>query len=336
MKNSIIKTALFSLLVSISTPIFAQFQIRNDAAIQLGYDSYRYLSFGQETNSPNNGKFALEYCQYCTPAGFNIWKPWPTPGMANYLLFIRDNGNIGIGNSGDNSFKLNVSGSVKATAFSTLSDMRLKTDIKPLQSSLEKLMKLNGVNYRYKYEFNKYPNSIQDTDEVKVNTIQNDTKISSSSELRMGLIAQDVKAVIPEVVQEDENGYLSINYSDIVPLLIESIKQQQVQIEELKKQLSYANTNKIVSKSFLEQNNPNPFATLTDLPYFIDESDKASNAVVTVYDKDGNLYKSFPVEAKAGFGKISFDCTACNTGLYIYTLQLNSKVVDTKVMLLYR
>jgi hypothetical protein len=246
---------------------------------------------------------------------------------------------VGIGNSGDATVKFQVTGTARANSWLTYSDKRLKTDIQPLENSLEKVLKLSGVNYRYKYEFDKNPNGIKDTDEVKIKTAANEEKIKSEDDLRMGLIAQDVKEVLPEVVREDEKGYLSINYSDIVPLLIESIKQQQKQIEELKKATGFASIEKkdkndTRSKSFLLQNTPNPFDLKTTIPYTILEEIEFKTAKVNVYDKDGNLYSSTTVEPKNGRGEVVVNCDNCKLGIYVYTLQIDDKIVDTKMMIL--
>lgn len=64
-----------------------QFKIRNDAFIQIGYDSYKTLSFGKETNSPNNGRFAIEY--WDSYQGLNFWRPWPTANYGDFSLFLR-------------------------------------------------------------------------------------------------------------------------------------------------------------------------------------------------------------------------------------------------------
>ncbi|HEU4471909.1 MAG TPA: hypothetical protein VFR58_12535, partial [Flavisolibacter sp.] len=132
----------FFMLATVAAGAQGQFKVRNDAFIQIGYSGYKALTFGQENLSPNNGKFAIEYCDACVPAGFNIWKPWPTWNHANYLLFIRDDGNVGIGNPGDNSYKMNISGYARSYGWHVFSDARLKSNLAPLSGSLQKLMLL--------------------------------------------------------------------------------------------------------------------------------------------------------------------------------------------------
>ena len=53
----------------------------------------------------------------------------------------------------------------------------------------------------------------------------------------MGLIAQEVQAVLPELVSEDGEGYLSVNYANLVAVLVEANKEQQKLIEDLQKRV---------------------------------------------------------------------------------------------------
>jgi hypothetical protein len=99
------------------------------------------------------------------------------------------------------------SGQVSAVDFDSTSDRRLKTNINNIENALDKVKALQGVSFK----------------------MNNQDKI--------GLIAQDTQEVIPEVVNENKEGYLSVSYGNIVGLLIEAIKEQQVKIESLEKKL---------------------------------------------------------------------------------------------------
>ena len=90
----------------------------------------------------------------------------------------------------------------------------MKTDIHTIENALEKTLLLRGVNFTY---------------------IQEQTK-------SMGLISQEVEWIIPEVVYEYE-GVKSIAYYNIIGLLVEAIKEQQNQINELKNILRKNNIN---------------------------------------------------------------------------------------------
>jgi hypothetical protein len=100
---------------------------------------------------------------------------------------------------------------VAAGDITTNSDQRLKTNISTLENALYRVTKLEGVTYNLKSD-----------PEGKAHT---------------GLIAQDVEYVIPEAVSENEDGIKSVAYGNLVGLLVEAIKEQQVQINELRSRL---------------------------------------------------------------------------------------------------
>ncbi|MBK8496696.1 MAG: tail fiber domain-containing protein [Chitinophagaceae bacterium] len=91
------------------------------------------------------------------------------------------------------------------------SDARLKHNIKPLSSVLDKLDKINGYTYNW-------INDQKDTEE------------------QVGLLAQEVQKNYPQLVKQNDQGELSVNYSGLIPVLLEGIKEQKKQIETLKKQ----------------------------------------------------------------------------------------------------
>lgn len=100
---------------------------------------------------------------------------------------------------------LTVQGSIYAADNVTAySDIRLKKNIKPIGNALDKVLSLTG----YTFDMN-----------GKRNT---------------GVIAQELRKVLPEAVVEDDKGYLSVAYGNIVGLLINAIKEQQRQIDELR------------------------------------------------------------------------------------------------------
>ncbi len=210
-----------------------QFKIRNDSYIQIGYTTYKALTFGQSTNlTTNNGNFAVEYCSGCTSSGnggFNIWKPWPTAYSGNFLFYIRDNGNIGVGNIGDNSAKMWVSGNILANAFNLYSDQRFKENIRPLDNPLESFMKIKPFQYNFiQNKINK------ENDSLSVN-INKDNTINRNfdQKLHFGFLAQDIQKIYPNLVTEDEKGYLALNYVELIPVMIDAIQKQNEKILQL-------------------------------------------------------------------------------------------------------
>jgi hypothetical protein len=105
----------------------------------------------------------------------------------------------------------------------SFSDVRKKTNIHQITGSIEKILNLTGVT------FNK-ANGTEDK-------ITNTRPVDWGERTKIGLIAQEVEKILPEVVYTDIDGYKSIGYANIVALLIEGIKEQQSRIEELKKEI---------------------------------------------------------------------------------------------------
>lgn len=143
---------------------------------------------------------------------------------------ISDDGNIGIGCI-DPKYKLQVVGDIAAsggvlraasavisTTITACSDFRYKKDITPLRNTLANVMKLQGVAYNWKVA--EFPDKYF-TDKHQV-----------------GIIAQDLEKIYPELVETDANGYKTVDYSKMAPVLIEAIKEQQGQISAQQKEIN--------------------------------------------------------------------------------------------------
>lgn len=142
---------------------------------------------------------------------------------ASNCMVLGNGVNVGIGISipteklhviGNGMFSGTVTASCGVLA---CSDSRYKINIRPIQYSLEKIMKLQGVNYFF--DKVKYPER---------NFNENE---------QVGLIAQDVENVIPQIVFTDEKGYKTIDYSKLTPILIEAIKELKIEIDALKQEI---------------------------------------------------------------------------------------------------
>ena len=117
----------------------------------------------------------------------------------------------------------------------TTSDMNLKTNVQPLTYGLKELLKLNTITYNWKnYKLGKTTIPLE------------------KQEKKIGFSAQQLLEILPEVVQthswvpvnengdykEVKNEHLGVNYSDIIPVTVKAIQEQQAQIEELKKEIN--------------------------------------------------------------------------------------------------
>ncbi|MFC1898461.1 tail fiber domain-containing protein [Candidatus Cloacimonadota bacterium] len=137
---------------------------------------------------------------------------------------LRFNANVGVNTaamsdyglkvSGGSSYALYLVGSGYATGgFVDGSDERWKENIQPIENALQKVKNLRGVSYDWKQD--EYPQFNFDNDK------------------QIGFLAQEVNEILPEIVKDDGAGNLGIDYSKITPILVEAVKQQQQQINEL-------------------------------------------------------------------------------------------------------
>lgn len=140
----------------------------------------------------------------------------------NKVVKLFDGGRIGVGslrlkNGGGNALLTVTTGSVldlgnQATVTSLVmrSDKRLKISIKRIEKPVEKLSQLNGYTYQFK-----------------------DKNVSTA-----GLLAQEVKEVLPTAVVEQDDGMLSLDYNAVIALLVETVNEQSKRIEKLEEQVS--------------------------------------------------------------------------------------------------
>ena len=140
------------------------------------------------------------------------------PGGASNDLRI-SNGSLAVGNITNSATDGRIDASNDVVAYST-SDLRLKKYIKNIKNPLEKISKINGVTFEWK----------KTDDKMK-------KEVHSFEGKDVGVLAQELEEVLPEVVATRDNGYKAVKYEKIVPLLIEAIKEQQKQIDELKSKL---------------------------------------------------------------------------------------------------
>lgn len=171
-------------------------------------------AFIDMTGAPKTGSTATYLMRYRQTDGARIFAIDTLDQTGQTYLRVGASGTLCIETNG------NVTASGNSGAYS---DERVKTDVKTIDNALDKVLKIRGVTY-------------------KRTDIESDKR-------HAGVIAQEIEKVLPEVVsisKNNENGiedFRSVSYGNISALLIEAIKEQQVQIESLKKEINLLKSN---------------------------------------------------------------------------------------------
>ena len=170
-------------------------------------------NFGSLIEADANGHFVIGIRDNDTQDSFSVVAgggDYYSGNVYDKLLFqTKVDGTTTIGGNTTISGSLYVTGDV--TAYHT-SDKRLKDNVELISQPIEKVKQINGVSFDW-----------------------NDKSEHSGHDV--GVIAQEIEAVLPELVKTKDDGYKAVRYEKIVALLIEAVKEQQLQIDELKAKL---------------------------------------------------------------------------------------------------
>lgn len=275
-----------------------------------------------------------------TGGAINYGGKFVATGIGNGLVNGAHNWGIwaeGTGGSSNSDAAAFLNGLVYYGSLVQVSDINFKTDVKPLDGVLNKLKLLKPSTYLFK-------------------TDENYKRLHLAEGQQMGLIAQDLEKVFPELVSEsesiierDEKGnvlstipkFKAVNYVGLIPFLIAGMQDQQQQIEnqqQLINQLLQKSTtstgldqNSMGAAGFkMEQNEPNPFNGVTTVKYTLPSS--VTNAYMAVYDLSGKQIASFPITEK-GSSAITLTSEKLAAGIYIYSIVADNKIVDSKRMI---
>ena len=204
-----------------------------NTSLSVGRSSTQYINFGSSTairyilnnSGVANVKYSMDlnalFVQTGTADLGKTTNRWSNVYLAEDSAINYDGG-MALTHNGSGS-TLNLTGASSGgftcdgdiTAFKT-SDKRLKDNIVKIENPIEKIKRIGGYNFEW-----------NELGEENTNNKGKD----------IGLIAQEVEEVLPEATTTRENGYKAVQYEKVIPLLIESIKQQQIIIEDLQGQL---------------------------------------------------------------------------------------------------
>jgi len=235
-------------------------------------------------------------------------------------------------------------------AWSVLSDGRFKTNVKEDVAGLEFIKKLRPVSYYIdNAAINKFM-SVPDAGPA-------DMSSARKADREQGFIAQEVEALVKKSgyvfsgvqAPQNEKDHYSIRYSDfVVPLvkavqeLAAQVQQQQKLVQEQQNEITALKTQLVIGSSIaldqvqptigavLSQNSPNPFNVDTNITMSIPET--ARGAILTIYSMEGKQVKSMPVDGH-GNTSVKIQGNELAPGIYIYSLMVDGKVLDSKRMI---
>ncbi|MDX2302424.1 MAG: tail fiber domain-containing protein [Microscillaceae bacterium] len=218
------------------------------------------------------------------------------------------------------------------------SDLNLKKNIHDIASTsaLDKILKLRPVTYQLKQ--------------------------TGNDRLRAGLIAQELRKVIPELVHDPKDymreseetgkmvadpqeGYLAVDYVGLIPYLIAAFQEQEQKLTEVQalreevKQLKAAlasiqGANPVQNSSLkaqLYQNTPNPFHRETEIRFHL--PDGVGEATLFVYDMQGTQIQKISLTQR-GTSSVRLQSGTLKAGMYLYALIADGQEVDTKRMII--
>ena len=260
-----------------------------------------------------------------------------------------------------------ATGKLTAGTIVQSSDYRLKENIRSLTEAdgcLNKVMEMNVIEYNMKQR--QFTTNITEQDiadevvrkkeitacEVSPLEITDNNESRNTPALwyeedspiiknkHYGLIAQELREIYPDLVDEGEDGYLAINYMEIIPLLIRSVQELKAELDATKgsnapvqkaqaRNTDVTNIDAIVTT--LYQNTPNPFTESTLIR--CDVADDVVKADLYIYNMNGEQITEYAVTER-GETSITIDGGSLNAGMYLYALIADGQVIDTKRMIL--
>ncbi len=227
-------------------------------------------------------------------------------------------------------------GRVRAQGYANYSSRAWKEQIRPIEGALDKVLRLTGVQYRWKPEYG-------GTDDI-------------------GFVMEDVAPVVPEVVdRHPQTGELTgMDYSRLTALLVEALKEEHrrnqelqqrheegrrqieelraevVQLRQLVERLAAAEpitasvSTAPVTGAWLGDNIPNPHDGTTTIPYYVPSG--VGRAQLTISDASGRTVRTVELPARDMWGQVTLDMSLLSSGRYEYRLVFDGRVVATKQM----
>lgn len=245
------------------------------------------------------------------------------------------------------------------------SDARLKDNIQSIENPLEILTQIDGVSYSYRLSeiqearesddavFSVKPNSATSTSgisssvdnsamtakEAEYRRIQQEIDQREATEAnrrRIGFLAQDIQKVLPELVQTNEKGIMSIDYTGFIPLIVESLKQMQQTIQDQQKEIETLQSLLPAETKSMFRSTSNENVSVVEEAKLYNRTGASvsytlpttyTNANLQVFDVSGRLLKKVTLTGNNSI--VEINPSEIGLGTFVYTLFVDGKKADT-------
>lgn len=230
-----------------------------------------------------------------------------------------------------------ITGTATITNVNTPSDIRLKDDVRYVGDGdnrhdiHSRLMDVHVISYKLKT----LNQEVGDT--AKADTGQDER----NRKTRYGVSAQELQTLFPDLVEEGQDGYLAVNYMELVPMLICSVQELQREVSRLRGESEgqsvgsgSGNDESGTYQSLLEQcalyqNTPNPSSTQTVIRYKLPST--VTDAHIYILNLQGTLLRQVPITPS--LGSVTVPLSGLEPGIYLYSLIVAGHEIDTKRMI---
>ena len=240
--------------------------------------------------------------------------------------------------STQNSFAFTVP--VSATKYLTLSDSRLKSDVRNLEGAGERLFELTPVSYRLATG----PQTLGAIDgKLSEEAISDAVAHQSLSVPEYGFMAQEVREIFPDLVTEREDGVLMVDYQGMIPLLVDAVSTLRTQVKEQQETINRLSngitkrqnapaqiTSPTLVENSLGQNRPNPTTGATVIDISLESG--IGEAFVAFYDLTGHQLRRYDISER-GRSQLTIADGEFASGVYLYILVADGQEVQSRRMI---
>lgn len=243
-----------------------------------------------------------------------------------------------------------VYGNITASNLFVPTDNRLCENVVSLTergndtNTLDNLLGMNVIQYNMKSRMpDEMPAGIENDSTGNVREAYEYLKkdeMKMSARRHFGINAEELQKTYPDLVLEGQDGYLAVNYVELVPVLVKAIQELKQQVDELQgtevakgasaKSSTTDVRNTTAKKNILYQNTPNPAKEQTVIRYRL--ADNAKDAAICIFDMQGKMLKKLPVSSDND--SVTINGYELGQGMFLYSLVVNNQEVDTKKMVI--